>query len=244
MRRCSAAWQLWSPLSSRRAAIAGLLLLAMLPLLAAGMDRVAKRARGVPGSAGKSVRVLAVANSRELWQAYAALGLHGRLLLHVGRHLHFVQVPANELYRLDQGALSRLDLKQAYLKSVNHRNYLWSAARAGFFRKIHYLLDEEAFREKMAEAGISGAEEFSVSDSGFPRVLSLRPLAGNEPPLVQIDAAWLERHTPEEVLSLLRKLTVKPDVIILSAAEDDPERTVLARERVARLKGLIDDAGL
>ena len=203
----------------------------------------AKRARAVPGSTG-AVRVLVVANARELWQTYAGLGLRGRLLLHVGRHLHFVQVPANEIYRLDQGALTGLDLDSAYLKSVNHRNYLWLAARAGFFRKIHYLLDEGSFQEKTTEAGITGAEEFTVSDNGFPRVISLRPVAGKEAPLLHLDAAWLEAHTPEDVVTLLKKLPVKPDIIILSAAEDDPDRTALARERIASLKGLINDAGL
>lgn len=235
---------MWCPLNSRRSAIVGLLLIVMLPLLAAGLEITAKKVRAVPASAERTVRVFAVANARELWQTYSSLGLRGRLLLHVGRHLHFVEIPSNEIYHLDQGELTSLDLMAAYLKSVNHRNYLWCAARAGLFRKIHYLLDEGAFREKLTEAGFSGTEEFSVNDSGFPRVFSLRLVAGDEPPLVQIDASWLAMHTPEEVVELLKKLPAKPDVIILSAAEDDPERTLLAKERMARLKGLINDAGL
>jgi hypothetical protein len=230
-------------LNNRRAAIAGLLLFVLLPLVAAGLDLLAKKTRGTPPVGNSRLKVIAVANARDIWQTYAGLGLRGRLLLHVGRHLHFVEISANEIYRLDQGDLSRLDLKAAYLQRVNHRNYLWIAARAGMFRKIHYLLDEGAFREKQAEAGISAAEEFSVSDSGFPRVISVKPLAGSEPPVVQIDAAWLEGHTAEETLSLLGKLPVKPDTVILSAAEDNPERTALARERIVKLKGLISDSG-
>lgn len=188
--------------------------------------------------------MLAVPNTSELWQTYTGLQLRGRLLLHIGRHLHFVEVPANEIYRPDQGDLTKLDLDAAYLKSVNNRNYLWLAARAGMFRTIHYLLAAEAFQEKSAEAGVSGAEEFSVSDNGFPRVLSLRPFAGTEPPVVTIDGSWLERHSPEETVALLKKLPVKPDVIILSASEDDPLRTALARERIATLKGLLENAGI
>ena len=188
--------------------------------------------------------MLAAADARELWQVYTSLQLRGSLLLHFGRHLHFVEVPATEIYRPDQGSLTALDLNTAYLKSVNNRNYLWLAARAGMFRKIHYLLDEEAFREKSAEAGVLGAEEFSVSDNGFPRVLSLRPVDGKEPPLVTIDGSWLEGHSPEETVALLKKLPVKPEIIILSASEDDPGRTAAARERIASLKGLLANAGL
>jgi len=231
-------------LNNRRAAILGALLLVLLPLLAVGLDMTAKKTRAVPPPGQRKARVVAAADARELWRVYAGLGLRGRLLLHVGRHLHYVQVPSNELYRLDQGDLAGLDLDSVYRSRVNHRNYLWLAARAGYFRTIHYLLDEAAFREKMAEAGISGAEEFSVSDSGFPRVLSLRPVPGNEAPVVQVDASWLELQTPEEVVAMLGKLPVKPDIIILSGAGDDPERTALARERMARLGRLINDAGL
>lgn len=216
----------------------------MLPLLAAGLDSVAKSARGVPVSPPTKLQVLAVSDARELWQVYTGLKLRGRLLLHIGHHLHFVEVPATEIYRPDQGSLTSLDLNAVYRKSVNNRNYLWLATRAGMIRKIHYLLDEEAFREKSAEAGVSGAEEFSVSDNGFPRVLSLRLFAGKESPLVHIDGTWLEGHSPEETVALLKKLPVKPDIIILSASEDDPGRTVLARERIASLKGLLDNAGL
>lgn len=231
-------------MNNRRAAIIGALLLVSLPLLAVGLDMTAKKVRAVPPSGQRKARVVAVADARELWQAYGGLGLRGRLLLHVGRHLHYVQVPPNELYRLDRGDLAALDLDSTYRSRVNQRNYLWLAARAGYFRTIHYLLDEAAFREKMAEAGISGAQEFSVSDSGFPRVLSLRPLSGKEAPVVQVDAAWLDVQKPEEVVTMLGKLPVKPDIIILSSAGDDPERTAVSTERMARLGRLINDAGL
>lgn len=220
-----------------------MLLLALLPLFAAGLDMTAKKTRAVPPAGQRKARVVSVADACELWQAYAGLGLRGRLLLHVGRHLHFVQVQSNEIYRLDQGDLAGLDLDAAYRSRVDHRNYLWLAARSGYFRRIHYLLDEAAFMEKMAEAGISGAQEFSVSDSGFQRVLSLHPPSGNEAPIVQVDVSWMELHTPEDVIAMLRKLPIKPDVIILSCGGDDPERTTRARERMARLGELINDAG-
>ena len=231
-------------MSSRRTAIIGLLFLVLLPLLAAGLDLLAKRLRAGSVSPATKLQVLVVADARELWQVYTRLELRGRLLLHIGRHLHFVEVAATDIYRPDRGSLANLDLDAAYLQSVNHRNYLWLAARAGMFRTIHYLLEEGSFQEKSAEAGVLGAEEFSVSDNGFPRVLSLRPVAGKEQPLVHIDGAWLEGHSPEETVALLKKLPVKPDIIILSASEDDPGRTVLARERIASLKGLLVNAGL
>jgi hypothetical protein len=219
--------------------MAGLLLLFMLPLLAIALDLLAKKVRDLPAADRMPPRVLTVATSRELWQTYTGLALRGRLLLHISRHLHFVQVPSHELYRLDQGDLSRLDLAAAYLQRVDHRNYLWLAARAGMFRSIHYLLEEDTFREKGAEAGVADGDEFTVYDSGFPRVISLRPPGGSEPPVVHIDAAWLEQHTPEEVVTLLQQLPVRPDIISISAATDDPERTPLARERISRLKELV-----
>lgn len=82
-----------------------------------------------------------------------------------------------------------------------------------------------------------------ANDEGYVRYISDRVRAQDDPLVLIIDASYFVSGTVDELVARLAESGVRPQLIILNAATDDPSVTPEARTALAsggaRLEGLI-----
>lgn len=207
------------------------------------LDRQGKASRvfGRRGPAGEVAVVKIVRNSSELYAFWKQERYKGRVLVHAGRYLHYVEIEPRDVYRADAGPdVRRANLLAEYEKRINNRNFLWVAMRGNVARRIYNVLPADDFRKKLAGEGGAGSgvavsgDELTADDRGSKRILSSRMPHIGEPVLLNLDASFFETTEPAAFIQDLRASGLRADGITLCLAEDNPEVTRTGRERLAK----------
>ena len=191
-------------------------------------------------TATPSVRM--VRSSPDLFDLWMEADLHGRQLVHLSRYLHFVPVSSNDAFEgLDRFPIRTFDLPAYYSSRVNGASFLWVAMQTGVLRSVYHVLpavdlDARLSQLRPVPPGIRvRGRIIRTTENGSPRTLSDRLPVTDEPVLVSIDASFLEASTPETVNEMLRASRLHTDLIGLCRAEDNPEVSPAARQRLEQL---------
>jgi hypothetical protein len=215
--------------------------LALARLHAAG---VASRAGGSPRRLGDpALQVITVRTSRELHAALVEQGVRGRVLVSVGRYLHFREMPTDAAWAgNDRLPLRVFDLVPAYEERVDRMSHLWLAVRAGLAREVRHVVPPATFREKRAAALAEdtdvvsiGAHEIVLHHWGARRTISDRLPRSAEPVVLVIDASWFELGDAGALRRDLERSGLTADLVAISLAEDDPAVGARSRDELLAL---------
>ncbi len=207
--------------------VASLALALPLAGTALGLDAMGRSARVVgrarrAGEGGGALEVRLVANAPAAYRQWRNAGVRGRTLVHLGRFLHFVPVQEDEP---TTGACTDVPIARAEAR-LDNRNFLWVAGYSGIVRRIFYVVPPERFVGKPR----GGWDR--IDASGFERRVSSRLPELREPVLLEIHASYFEATDGDALLEDLRSSGLETDLAILDLAQDGPDVSERARERL------------
>jgi hypothetical protein len=208
-----------------------------LGLHLAGASRRVVAGPGVPWR--RAPCVLAGSN-REVVTAWHERGVRGRLVVHAGRFLHFVE----------DGTLSRRTLSgpgdgpaadAALLAASGPRNHLWVAAELGVSRRTWFVSPPASLGDRLASLGRGEAElPLAIAAQTHPRVLDRRPPEVAEPVLLEVNASWFDEGDGDSLARALDASGVRTDLVAISLAEDSVDVSPGARDRARAFGGIAD----
>lgn len=193
---------------------------------------------------GSALPVYTLKNSADLFSFYKSQGFRGRVLVHVGKYLHFVEAESDFYKGTGRFPIKVFSLIKAYEDRITTKNFLWVMMQGNVAREIYYILPDAVFHEKMNAAQ---AERRSVSVTadriitnyfGSKRVISNRLPDIKEPVLLNIDASFFDSPDAAVLMKELKNSGLRVDALTLNFAEDNPDVTNIGRER---LKGFAED---
>ena len=194
---------------------------------------------------GDALPVIVVNRSTELYHLWKSKGYAGRKIVHIGNYLHFVPTNISEINsKVGQEELSGTDIRKAYEAKLSYKNFLLIAMQSGIARSVFNILPRERFIEKYGRGAKIDPKFAPVDDEvsfhyfGSERVVSSRLPEIEEAVLLNIDASFFKNNSEVlEFSKLLKRAGLSIDLITLCMAEDNPEVSEIARDRLRQLKG-------
>ena len=208
------------------------------------LGRSSRRAAGAGVSvSAPGVPVAVVADAAELYAAYRSRKVHGRILVHLGRYLHFVEIGDNDTYRgFFQFPIPAFSALRSYEEHISYRNVLWVGMQANLFREIISIVPPQVFQEKAGSIGPQDsnvvevrhdaivAHEWGSRRSIVPRLERIP----DEPVILNIDASlFTGPGVPEQVVDIMRSGLIV-DLVTLNESRDNPEVTEENRRQLRR----------
>ncbi len=161
------------------------------------------RPASVPG-----LDALLVRRNTAVLDAWRERGFRGRIVVHVGRFLHFLGEEPRP------GA----------------RSYLRVAAETGIARRILYLSPPGTLEARLRTLGVDRASlPLALPSQVFPRVLYDKLPDVDEPVLLDVNASFFDEGTAAGLLDALRRSRLRIDLVTLSVAEDADDVSDRAR---------------
>jgi hypothetical protein len=209
---------------------------------------VGARGGGPPRRIGDpALQVITVRTSRDLHAALAERGVRGRVLVSVGRFLHFREIPTDAAWAgNDRFPLRVFDLVPVYEERLDRMSHLWLAVRGGLAREVRHVVPRATFQEKRAAALAEetdvvsvGADEVVLHHWGARRTISDRLPRPGEPVVLVVDASWFEPADAGALRRELERADLAIDLVVLCLAEDDPEVAARRRDELLALAAVL-----
>lgn len=202
-----------------------------------GLEAAGRGARRMGSSAPVArggAEVALVRDGAEALGAWRSRGFRGRVVVHVGRFLHFVE--PEEAGRLGRGELLRTGSGRIVVEEVARRvedvSYLWAAAQAGVARRIAYAEPPATFRARAAALELAGDGPLDLQIMGFPREARPALPSVSEPVLLDVAASWFDEGTGEELSRMLEASGLRVDLVTLNLLEGSADVSDAARARL------------
>ena len=186
---------------------------------------------GVPVSA-PGVPVAVVADAAELYAAYRSRKVHGMILVHLGKYLHFVDIGDNDTYRgFFQFPIPAFSTLRSYEEHISYLNVRWVGMQANLFREIISIVPPQVFQEKAGSIGSQDSNVVEVRQSAIiahergsrRSILPRLERVPGEPVLLNIDASLFSGPgVPEQVADILRSGMIV-DLVTLNESRDNPD---------------------
>ncbi len=179
---------------------------------------------------GSGAEVLVVPTNGDVVRAWRARRLRGRVVVHFGRFLHFVEdepIPVEAVAAPGRGGVEDTLL----LAEAGPRNHLRIASELDIARRVEFVSPPAALGARLSSIGRARADLPLAIDAG-PEARELRaaPPRLSEPVLVDVNASWFDEGEPAALESELRTAQISSDLITVSLAEDNPDVSDRARE--------------
>jgi len=191
---------------------------------------------------GKAARVhgKAFAIARERFPAYAVettgdvyslwreQRVHGRIVVHLGRFLHFMEAGHSS------GGPPRIptivaDHEHFTIEWTSYKDFLWVAYQTNIAREIYTVLPPIDFKKRFDTAPTQ--EEIVKHEYGSLRIFTTRLPPVAEPVLLNIDASFFASTDASQLLDDLMKSGLKADIVTICLAEDNPDVTDFDRRK-------------
>lgn len=186
----------------------------------------------------KDVPVFVLGKTTDVYSLWKKNGVEGRILIQMGKYLHFVGIENSSLINLVQAeaSLKNIDITSEYEKSLSYRNFLWLAMESNIARQIYNVLSPDAFKEKlkahMEKTNDGGDGEITINYMGSKRVISSRIPNIDEPVILNIDASFFDFSNIAGFVNNLKTSSLRVDIVTFCLSKDNPDITDLERERL------------
>jgi hypothetical protein len=225
-------------------------IVALAAVAAAYLNHRGATARTYAGPAFKLTQpdlpLTVVGTSEELYRLYKDCRVKGRLLVHIGKYLHAVEIPLEELLPAGGYPTVTADVLPLYEKRISYRNVLWVAGQANMVREIYYYQPPLMFRKRLAAVDdqdpvliSKGEHTIVLHDWGSRRTIADRMPQLQEPVLLNIDASVFEELQPEQLLTMVRASSLAADIVTLNLARDNPDVPDSCRRSLVRFAKML-----
>ncbi len=218
---------------SRRYLAASLALAIVAMVTLVGVDRFGKASRSY-GDVRPIAEVPKVAIARdaehavELWRAS---GLRGRILVHLGEYLHFIEPGVK--YPDERLGQFPYDIEDTMARHAGDPGLLWVLMRINVARELHNVLPSDVYTNKVGAGGGAPGERSTVQATyGLRRTISDHLIAFDEPVLLSVDASLFASPDGRELAVELRSSSLRTDMVVCNLAEDNPRVSDGARARL------------
>lgn len=219
------------PLARGWAAVAGLV--AFSALTVGGVEVLGRTTRLYHGE----TEILLVRSGRAALHAWRERRVQGRILVHAGRFLHFVDDDRDAAMREALTATGRgKELDDLLERLAGPAKYLWVAASTGIVRQIVYVSPPEALDERLGKLGWTRAAlPASIPWEVFPRTLEASFPRIDEQVILEICASWFDDPRATDPVGQILASGLHPDLIVVNLAEDAEDVSEPAREKARAL---------
>jgi hypothetical protein len=202
-------------------------------MAAAGVEALGRTTRLSHGE----TEILLVRSGRAALAAWRERHEQGRILVHAGRFLHFVDDDRDQAMRETLTAPGHgRELDDQLFRLAGPSKYLWVAASTGIARQIVYVSPPEALDERLASLGWSRSVlPASIPWEVFPRSLEASFPRIDEPVMLEICASWFDDARTRDPLAEILASGLHPDLIVVNLAEDAEDVSDHAREAARSL---------
>ncbi len=204
-----------------------------------------------PDHAVTDAPVYVLAGTPDVYRLWKEKGFRGRVVLHVGRYLHFVPVDMKDTSEgLSRFPVETISLIKEYEGKLDHRNFLMVALLGNIAREVYNVLPPYVFRGKLEAArGMSGVrvsgKRIRTHHLGSRRTISDSIPVLEEPVLLNIDASYFARPgAAENLLKGLKASGIRVDMITLCLSEDSPDVTEAEREMLRGFASRLEGEGI
>lgn len=210
--------------------VAGLALCALTIGVAGVLDRTGQEARTYAPERMESDRanLLVVHSAAEAIEAWRRSGYKGRVLVHAGRYLHFIQ--PEEPYPDRRLASFPHPVESMILQHAGDPGMLWVLMRLNIARELVNLLPADVYDEKLGSGGSRGRRSTTLAEYGMKRTLADHVGDYGEPVLLSLDASLFNTADGNRLASELLPRLRDADLVICNLAEDNPRITDDQRE--------------
>ena len=195
--------------------------------------------------------VFVLASTPDVYRLWKEKGFRGRVVLHVGRYLHFVPVDMEDAYEgISRFPVETKSLIREYESKLDYRNFLMVALLCNIAREVYNVVPSYVFLGKLNEArGMSGV---SVSDESIRThhlgarrtILDSLPVL-EEPVLLNIDASYFaDPGAADSLLEELMASGIRTDMLTLCLSEDSPDVTEAERETLRGFASRLEGKGI
>lgn len=184
-------------------------------------------------------------SSKEVYSLWKSRGFKGRVVLHLGEYLHFLQVNTSDVFKgVERFPVKTASLLMKYERELGKDNFLRVAMQGNIAREIINVLPPDVFREKLkAVRGQGGVylegDKIITHFLGSKRTLTDHIPAVKEPVLLNIDASYFSYSDAETLLTELRKSGIRTEMMSLCLSEDNPDVTDREREKLKNFAGIL-----
>lgn len=206
------------------------------------LENLGKRARVYAGPglllSDKENTATVVNTSKELYDLYKSRKVHGRILIHLGKYLHALDIDTEKFISgIGPDADSMDDLLSSFENDIFYGNVFWVASQGNIVRDLYFIQPHEMFIKRLnsiderdPDVIIKNKGGVIIHDWGARRTISDKMPEIKEPVLLNIDASVFEEIKPKELLLLLQNSSVKTDLVTLTLSQDNPEVSDRCRE--------------
>ncbi len=186
-----------------------------------------------------------VRRTTDVYALWKERGVSNRVVVHLGKFLHFVELDPNQGYRTVAGFPVRVEnLLREYEAKTTYQNFLWTAVETNIARKTYLVLPPAIYKEKWdaisrEEAWLRGKDGFVTQYFGSLKIIADRIPREREPVLLNIDASFLDSPEIGRFVRELRRSGLLVDVVTLCLSEESPDVTPVERERLMQVAELL-----
>ncbi len=226
---------------SRRYLVASLALAIVAVVTLVGVDRFGKAARSYADARpiSQKPKVVIARNAKHAVELWRASGLRGRILVHVGKYLHFVEPGVK--YPDERLGQFPYDIEATMARHAGDPGLLWVLMRINVARDLHNVLPRDVYTNKVGAGGRVPSERSTMQATyGLRRTISDHLFAFDEPVLLSVDASLFASSDGRELAAELRASSLSTDMVVCNLAEDNPRVSDDAR---ARLRHFAEELG-
>ena len=211
------------------------------------LDRAGVSARVVPATAPP---IVVVNDAKGLLDAWNKAGLHGVELVDVTRDLGYA-IPVGALPRTSGWPVPLLDLQTVFNKTAGRSSAVWVASKTGIARNVTYVLPPAELVAKVRtgrENGYPGISPdgrlITANDDGYLRWIGdVFPSNSAESAVLNIDASYFVKGTPEGLVGQLDKSGVSYRFVTLNRSNDATDVPPAARVKLNRMADMLRSRG-
>lgn len=210
---------------------------------------VSARQHGIAYAVEKGVPFRLLENSTDIYSLWKEREEYGRVVVHVGRYLHFIPVADTGSHEDISGfPVQTADHVGRYEERLGDENLLWVAMQSGIAREIYNVLPPPVFQEKLQVVadhdGVEISRDKIVTNLWGSRrtITSVIPVL-KESVLLHIDATYFSDGEPAALMDMLERSGLRTDLLTLGLARDNPYVTDEERDRLREFAVMLGGSG-
>ncbi len=169
-----------------------------------------------------------VITTNDLFSLWQEQQVHGRIVVHLGRFLHFMEVGRSS-GGPPQISTIVADHERFTIDRTSYKDFLWVAFQTNIARELYTVFPLADFKKRFDSS--SPQKEIIKHEYGSLRIFTTNLPSIAEPVLLNIDASFFASVDAVQLLDDLMKSGLKADIVTICLAEDNPDVTNSDRQK-------------